>query len=176
MVIWLVGLSGSGKTTLGEAVARHWRTRSPETVLVDGDVVRRLFRHDLDESAYTIEGRRVNAERIVEICAWLDLQRFNVVCCTLSFFPDLVAANRSRFSRYYEVFLDAPLDVLVDRDRKGLYAAAIAGHRRNVVGVDIAFQAPATADLVINTAGPLPDIEQLAARVLGTALGEAMAQ
>ena len=172
MVIWLIGLSGSGKTTLGEAIARQWRVHAPGTVLVDGDVVRRLFRHDLEEAAYTVEGRRINAERIVELCAWLDGQGLNAVCCILSIFPDLAAANRKRFSRYFEVFLDAPVDALVRRDGKGLYAAAIAGERRNVVGVDIDFPAPLAADLVIDTAGARPDIERVARSVLEAALRE----
>lgn len=41
MVIWIIGLSGSGKTTLGRVLAAQWRGAAPNTVLVDGDEVRR---------------------------------------------------------------------------------------------------------------------------------------
>jgi adenylylsulfate kinase-like enzyme len=42
----------------------------------------------------------------------LDRQGLHVVCCVLSIFPEMRARNRDIFSSYFEVFLDAPLDVL----------------------------------------------------------------
>lgn len=169
MVIWIIGLSGSGKTTLGRALAQRWRTAAPNTVLVDGDEVRRLFAHDRSEHAYTMDGRRLNAERITALCEWLDGQGINVVCCILSLFPEMRAGNRQRFSRYFEVYLHAPVEVLAARDTKGLYGPALRGERQHVAGVDLPFSEPATPDLVIDAAGPLPDFEALADAVLRTA-------
>lgn len=166
MVIWLIGLSGAGKTTLGSALASTWRARAPGTVLVDGDIVRRVFNQHDGDAPYTVGGRRENAERITALCEWLDAQSINVVCCILSIFPDLRAENRARFSRYYEVYLRAPVEVLARRDGKSLYASALRGERRNVVGVDIAFPEPTDCDLVLDTSGALPDIDALARRVL----------
>lgn len=166
MVIWVIGMSGAGKTTLGSAMAQLWRTRAPGTVLVDGDAVRRLFGQHDGEAAYTLPGRRANAERITALCEWLDGQSLNVVCCILSVFADMRAQNRTRFSRYYEIYLHAPLAALAQRDSKDLYGAAMRGERRNVVGVDIAFEAPTSADLTLDTSGPMPDVQALAHRVL----------
>ena len=165
MVIWIIGLSGAGKTTLGREIARQWRLRAPNCVLLDGDELRAVFGHDRGD-AYTVSGRRLNAERLTALCALLDGQGINVVCCILSLFPEMRADNRRRFSRYFEVFLRTPLPVLMARDTKGLYAAAASGAARDVVGVDIPFPEPVGADLVIDTSGELPDIAPLAARVL----------
>jgi adenylylsulfate kinase-like enzyme len=169
MVIWLVGLSGSGKTTLGREIARQWRLRSPNTVLLDGDEVRELFAQDRDADAYTIAGRRKNAERMVALCKLLDRQQINVVCCILSIFPDMRSENRRRFSHYFEVFMDAPLDILQKRDVKGLYASARSGKAGNVVGLDIPFEKPESPDLTIDSSADSADIEELAAYVLGQA-------
>jgi cytidine diphosphoramidate kinase len=169
MVIWLIGLSGSGKTTLGQALVEHWRSSQPATVLVDGDAVRRMFRHDLEEADYSVQGRRINAERMVELCAWLDGQGMNVVCCILSIFPDLAARNRTRFAHYFEVFLDVPIEVAARRDTRDLYAPALRGERRHVVGVDIGFPRPPAPDMSIDTSGPRPDMHVLAASVLAAA-------
>lgn len=169
MVIWLVGLSGSGKTTLGREVARLWRVLAPNTVLLDGDELRELFRHDRGGAPYTVEGRRLNAERMVALCEMLDRQGINVVCCILSIFPDMRAANRSRFSNYFEVFMDAPIEALRRRDVKGLYAAADRGDMSNVVGIDIPFERPEGADMVVDSSGDAPDVGALARAVLDRA-------
>ena len=162
VVIWIIGLSGAGKTTLGREVARQWRALSPNCVLLDGDELREVFRHNATETSYTLGGRRVNADRMTALCSLLDGQGINVVCCILSIFSEMRAANRDRFSRYFEVFLDARLDALKARDTKGLYA----GKSRDVVGVDIPFERPTDSDLVIDTSGQLGDLSGVAAGVL----------
>lgn len=168
MVIWLIGLSGSGKTTLGKEIARLWKTEQTNTVLVDGDEVRRIFRQDTNQSDYSLEGRRLNAERIFELCAWLDAQDINVVCSILSIFPDLRQRNREHFKRYFEVYLNPPFETLVKRDTKGLYRKALCGDMGNMVGVDIPFPPPTCADLEIDTSQP-ETIDSLARMILQTA-------
>ena len=150
MVIWLIGLAGSGKTTIGREVYRQWKMAAPNTVLVDGDEIRQIFKHDRAPHCYTIEGRRQNAERIAEICAWLDRQDVNVVCCILSIFHDIQRRNREIYSSYFEVFIDALLETVIKRDKKNLYDPALRGEANNVVGVDIEFEPPLGADMVID--------------------------
>ncbi len=166
MVIWLIGLSGSGKSTLGREVARQLREVESNTVLLDGDELRAIFSHDRGDEPYTIQGRRTNAERVVALCEMLDRQGINVVCCILSIFPDMRVENRRRFSRYFEIYMDAPLDVLMARDVKGIYAAARRGEVKNVVGIDIDFDQPTGADLVIDSSAEVADIQQLASLAL----------
>ncbi|WP_028454388.1 adenylyl-sulfate kinase [Chitinilyticum litopenaei] len=168
MVIWLIGLSGSGKTTLGRAVLQQWQVRAPNTVLVDGDEVRRIFRQDNSPADYTLAGRRQNAERILELCRWLDQQGINVVCSILSIFPDLREQNRQTFSDYYEVYLNPGMDVLIARDTKGLYAKALAGEMKDMVGVDLPFPEPEHPDMTIDTGKPA-DIAGLARDILSNA-------
>ena len=159
-------MSGAGKTTIGRELARQWRSMAPNCVLLDGDEVREILGHDQSAAAYSVGGRRKNAERMTSLCSLLDSQGINVVCCILSLFPDMRAGNRHRFSRYFEVFLDAPLSAVKARDAKGLYAAAAAGKAHDVVGIDIPFERPATADMIVDTSGELTDLSGLAARIL----------
>ncbi|PKO46933.1 MAG: adenylyl-sulfate kinase [Betaproteobacteria bacterium HGW-Betaproteobacteria-22] len=166
MVIWLIGLSGAGKSTLGHEVAKQLRDVKPNTVLLDGDELRKVFAHDQGDDPYTVQGRRINAERIVALCEMLDSQGIHVVCCILSIFPDMRLENRKRFSRYFEVFMDAPIDVLMERDVKGIYAAARRGEVTNVVGIDIPYERPANPDMTIDTSKGGADIKQLASMVL----------
>jgi adenylylsulfate kinase len=146
MVIWLIGLSGAGKTTVGVELVDMFRAQVGNVVFVDGDAVREIWR---DAPGHDVAGRRQNAERISHLCRYLDREGMHVVACVLSIFPEWQAWNRENFSEYFEVFLDVPMDVLQQRDPKGLYARARKGELKNVVGIDIPFPAPPHPDLVV---------------------------
>lgn len=166
MVIWIIGLSGAGKTTIGREVHRQWQTVAPGTVFVDGDDIRGIFDQNRGPDAHTIEGRRQNAQRIGRICEWLDRQGINVVCSILSLFEDQRLQNRTSFSRYFEVYIRAPMETLVARDVKNLYRPALDGRISHVVGVDIAFAEPTSSDLVIDNGDPMVDPTAAAKQLL----------
>lgn len=166
MVIWIIGLSGAGKTTVARRVHELWANAAPNTVLVDGDEVREIMRENIQPDSHELSGRRRNAERIFRLCHWLDKQNINVVCSILSIFPDLREENRQEFSKYFEVFIDVPMDELVRRDIKDIYAPALRGERTHVVGVDIPFPRPDSADLIIDNSEPDIDIDKVARQIL----------
>jgi len=147
MIIWLIGMSGSGKTTISKELYDALKPQSPNLVYLDGDDFREMFRNDVD---HTIDGRRKNAERISHTCQLLDKQGIHVIASVLSIFPDWQAWNREHFQDYFEIFLDIPLDVLIQRDVKNLYARAESGRIPNVVGFDIPFPPPPNPDLTID--------------------------
>ena len=168
MVIWLVGLSGAGKSVIGRSLFAAMKAETPATVLVDGDEIREIFRHDGDD-AYTVEGRRRNAERIRQLCAWLDRQGIDVVCCILSIFEESHRWNRSTYGEYLEVYVSAPIEVLEERNPKDLYGRAQRGEMTDVVGVDIPFTPPEAPDLVIENGDPPVDPERAATAILEAA-------
>ena len=147
MVVWLIGLSGSGKTTLAKKIVAGANKKLKNTVLVDGDIIREVFGNDL---GYSMDDRLLNAQRICQIGKFLDEQGFNVVCAILSLFPETRDWNRDNIKDYYEVFIDVPIDILVDRDSKGIYAKYIKAEISDVAGMDIHFPVPERADLVID--------------------------
>lgn len=169
MVIWLVGLSGSGKTTIGREMFSLWKGIQPNVVLVDGDEVRRIFEQDKEPNDFTIEGRRRNALRIKEICSWMDRQNINVICCILCLFDDVMLQNREKFSKYFQVYLDTPMELLKQRDPKGIYKRAELGKEKNVVGLDIEFNPPSFSDMTISTDQDAPGPEAQAKQILNTA-------
>lgn len=169
MVIWLTGLAGSGKTTVGRHLYALWKPEAPNTVLVDGNDIRRILGREEDERDFTLEGRRNVAECIHEICAWLDRQDINVVCCTMSFFSDVHERNRRTLSKYFEVYISVPMDILYRRDSKNLYGPAMRGEISNVVGVDLPFTPPDAPDMVINNSEEGADLCSFAADILARA-------
>ena len=146
MVVWLIGLSGTGKTTLAQEVVANANIKSNNTVLLDGDVIREIFGNDL---GYSMEDRLLNAQRICQLGKFLDNQGMNVVCAILSIFPETREWNRKYIENYYEVYIETPIEILIDRDSKGIYEKYRRGEISEVVGMDIEFPVPDKADLVI---------------------------
>lgn len=154
MVFWIIGLAGAGKTTIARALYEKLKSKEPATVFLDGDAIREIMGGDL---GYTVEDRRRNGWRICRLCNLLDTQGINVVCATLSQFHDQQDWNRKNYSKYFEVYIDVDMEVLINRDQKNLYSKAIAGLISNVVGIDMPFPAPVNPDIVLQNSEPLSD-------------------
>tara|TARA_B110000444_G_scaffold247203_1_gene269537 strand:- start:420 stop:932 length:513 start_codon:yes stop_codon:yes gene_type:complete len=146
MVVWLIGLSGAGKSTLANEIVLRANKAGNKTILLDGDLVRKMFGNDL---GYSLDDRFKNAERICQLGKFLNDQGLHVVTAILSLFPENREWNRNNIGNYYEVFIDAPLEDLIKRDPKGLYAKFYKGEISEVAGMDIDFPKPEKADLVI---------------------------
>ncbi|MEO1944880.1 MAG: adenylyl-sulfate kinase [Candidatus Thioglobus sp.] len=146
MVVWIIGLSGAGKTTLASQIVTEVQKEISNVVLVDGDIIREMFGNDLGHS---MVDRRKNADRICQLCKFLDDQGINVVCAILSLFPESRSWNRKNLKSYYEVFIDVPVSDLMARDIKGIYKRFNSGELSDVAGMDIDFPRPVNADLII---------------------------
>jgi len=118
----------------------------PELGLVDGDVVRDVFANDLD---YSEPSRMRQIKRIQSLVKVMDAQEFVVLVAALYSHPDLLAWNRANYSSYFEVYLEATLDLVRARDPKGLYAKADAGEMEHVVGIDVPWHVPLNPDMTI---------------------------
>lgn len=163
MIIWTIGLAGAGKTTIGKEIYNKLKAKYPNTVFLDGDIIRDIMGNDL---GHTNEDRAKNGWRICKLCKHLDVQNIHVVACVLSNFQEQRDWNRENFSDYKEVYIDVPMEVLVKRNQKKLYTDALAGKVKNVVGIDIPFDKPLNPDVVIDNSKTINDFELLAKNAL----------
>lgn len=164
MVIWIIGRAAAGKTTLAGQVVGRIRQSNGKVVLLDGDVIRTLFRNDVDHS---MDGRRRNAERLSYLSKFLADQGIHVVAAVLSIFPEWRLWNRQNIPDYAEVYIRASMQTLLKRDTKNLYARALKGEISNVVGVDLPFPEPENPELVIDNDADLPDFRDFTDRIMG---------
>jgi len=163
MVIWIIGLSGAGKTTLANLVVNELRKNNNNVVQLDGDILREVFGNDTD---HTIEGRAKNAKRLSHLSKLLADQEIHVVASILSIFPDWQKWNRVNIKNYCQVYIDVPMDILIQREIKGLYAGARDGSIKNVVGVDIEFPEPVDNDLILDNSKERESLDGLAEKIL----------
>ena len=145
MVIWILGLSGAGKSFLSIKLREELKEDYGEFLILDGDVLRKIFDNDL---GFSYEDRNINASRISKLALFLSQNKINVIVPVLSLFPDWLEWNRKNIKEYYEIFIDVPLSILKKRNNKNIYFKE-GKENKNVVGVEIKFDKPRSADLKI---------------------------
>lgn len=171
-ILWLTGLSGAGKSTLSRALYARLTPSMPLEVL-DGDEVRTWLSRGL---GFTREDREENVRRIGHVARLLAKHGVGVIAAAISPY----AGSRAEVRRlaeaagipFVEVFVQAPLDVLIARDVKGLYRKALAGELAHFTGVSDPYEAPVAPDVTVRSdvdtveAGLLRVLETLRTRGL----------
>lgn len=160
-VIWLCGLAGSGKSTLAMALNERLRAKFDNVIYLDGDESREIFGH----FSYDKNGRIDMAIKRSKLANFLSKQGQIVIVSTISLFNEVYEFNRATLQNYFEVFVECEFDELKRRDQKGLYTKALSGEIANVVGVDIAYDAPCP-NLVLENSKAM-DLEQKAQVLCG---------
>ena len=148
VTVWFTGLSAAGKTTISRRVADLLSIAGAPVERLDGDVVRQSLTRDLGFSA---EDRNRNIERVTFVAKLLTRQGAICLAAFISPFEEMRAYARREIGEFLEVYVTAPLDVLVERDVKGLYRKAMAGEIQNFTGVNDPFEVPEHPDLVLAT-------------------------
>ena len=156
MVLSLIGLSSAGKSTVASRVYDRLNCDHPNTVILDGDTLRQAIAPEL---GHRFEDRRESEARRSRLCKILADQGIHVICAGLSNYPEWRKWCREHIASYFEVYLEVPMQVLIDRDRKDIYRQALEGKLENVVGIDIEFIPPDNPDLVIDNSGVLTEKE-----------------
>lgn len=156
-VYWITGLSGAGKTTIGKLFYQEMKKAFPNTVFLDGDVMREVFGSDL---GYTESERRKCAMRYSRLCDMLQKQDLNVICCTISMFESVREWNRNHINNYREIYVKVSMDTLRKRNQKGLYSGN-RNEQKEVMGIHIALEEPVRPDLVLENNGEISPKEQI---------------
>jgi sulfate adenylyltransferase len=152
LVLFLTGLSGSGKSTIARDLADVLTERGDRQVsLLDGDLVRQLLSAGL---TFSRADRDLNIARIGFVAAEIARHGGIAICAPIAPFAAARAQVRQMVGEVGDFFLihvATPVEVCEARDRKGLYAKARAGLIGQFTGVSDPYEAPADAELVIDT-------------------------
>jgi adenylyl-sulfate kinase len=161
-VLWFTGLSGSGKSTLTAMTAAELRRRGIHVETLDGDEVRRHLSKGL---GFSREDRDANIRRIGFVARLVARSGGCAIAAAISPYREIRNEIRAGTDRFCEVYTECPIDVLAERDPKGLYRKALAGEIKNFTGVDDPYQAPEAPEVHLHTDRESP--EQSVARIVG---------
>lgn len=150
-IVWLTGLSGAGKSTLATALFDQLAPRR-STELLDGDEVRTFLTAGL---GFTKQDRDINVRRIGYVARLLAKHGVLVLVSAISPYADVRQELRVISERaghpFLEIFVNAPLSIVIERDVKGLYKKAQAGEIPHFTGISDPYEAPVSPALEVRT-------------------------
>ncbi len=151
-IIQLTGLSGAGKTTLAHAVQAVLQKKGIPAEVIDADVYRSTINQDLGFSA---ADRRENIRRLAVVANQFRQQGLLAIIAAINPFEDVREELRREFAAK-TVWIKCDLQILLQRDTKGLYGKALLPDSdpeklRNLTGINHPYDIPVAPDLVIDT-------------------------
>jgi len=154
--VWFTGLSGAGKSTIANILAVLLMEHGRPVTSLDGDVVRTHLSKGL---GFSKEDRDTNIRRIGFVASEIVRHNGVVFCAAVSPYRSTRSEVRCMVGadRFIEVFVDTPLTVCEERDKKGLYAMARRGEIKHFTGIDDPYEPPLDAELRLTTVDSTPE-------------------
>lgn len=168
VVLWMTGLSGSGKSTIANALEKKLIHMNRHTFVLDGDNLRHGLNKDL---GFTDTDRIENMRRVGEVAKLMTDAGLIVIAAFIS--PFILERQMVRqmmlSNEFLEIHIDTPLEVVEQRDVKGLYAKARSGDLKNFTGIDSPYEAPEHPEIYIDTTKVSADkaVELIINKLLG---------
>jgi len=152
--LWFTGLSGAGKSTLARKVEGILLERGMNVEVLDGDEVRENLSKGL---GFSKEDRDTNIRRIGYVCNLLSRNGTVAISAAISPYKSVRNEVRAMMKHFVEVYVECPIEVLTERDVKGLYKKALAGEIKNFTGISDPYEAPEKPEVVVNSSTQTED-------------------
>ncbi len=141
-------MSGAGKSTISDELMVRFRSGGARVELLDGDIVRTNLSQGL---GFSREDRDTNVRRIGFVAELLSRNGVIVVVAAISPYRDTRNEVKARIANFVEVHVDCPVEVLAQRDVKGLYKKALAGEVGQFTGISDPYEPPLNPDVVVRS-------------------------
>jgi adenylyl-sulfate kinase len=152
--LWFTGLSGAGKSTISQIIYRKLKEAGAKVEILDGDVVRTHLSKGL---GFSKEDRDTNIRRIGFVCELLSRNGVIAIGAAISPYREIRDELRAKIENFVEVYVYCPLEVLIQRDAKGLYKRALAGEISQFTGVSDPYEPPLNPEVILDTSRETPE-------------------
>lgn len=153
VTIFFTGLSGSGKSTIANVLlTKFLEVGGRPVTILDGDLVRK---HLSSELGFSKEHRDINIRRIGYVASEITKNGGIAICAPIAPYDSVRKQVRQMIEPYggfILVHVATSVETCEQRDRKGLYAKARAGIIKEFTGISDPYEAPADAEVTIDTA------------------------
>jgi adenylyl-sulfate kinase len=146
--LWFTGLSGAGKSTISERIYKRLKNEGAKVELLDGDIVRTHLSKGL---GFSKEDRDTNVRRIGFVSELLSRNGVIALVAAISPYREVREELRGVIGNFVEVHVHCPIEVLAERDVKGLYKKALAGEIGSFTGVSDPYEPPANPEVTVDS-------------------------
>lgn len=152
MILQFTGLSGAGKTSIAEQVKLLLEEQGIAVEVIDGDKYRQTICKGL---GFSKADRCENIRRLGLVAQTFSLQGVVAIISAINPYDEVRKELRQLYAAR-TVWVNCDMDVLMQRDTKGLYKRALLpdGHPdkvTNLTGINDAYEAPPDADIILDT-------------------------
>jgi adenylyl-sulfate kinase len=152
--VWFTGMSGAGKSTISRLLEGRLRSLGAKVEVLDGDVVRTHLSKGL---GFSKEDRDENIRRIGFVCELLSRNGVIAIAAAISPYRAVRDEVRGRIPHFVEVYVECPIEVLAERDVKGLYKKALAGELAQFTGVSDPYEPPLAPEVTVASSKETPE-------------------
>jgi adenylyl-sulfate kinase len=152
--LWFTGLSGAGKSTISALLEQRLRHLNARVEVLDGDVVRTYLSKGL---GFGKEDRDQNIRRIGFVCELLSRHGVIAIAAAISPYRAVRDEVRARIPNFVEVYVECPVEVLAERDVKGLYQKALSGEIPHFTGISDPYEPPLHPEVIVNSSKETPE-------------------
>lgn len=152
--LWMTGMSGSGKSTISHLLEQRLRSMGAKVEVLDGDIVRTHLSKGL---GFSREDREENIRRIGFLCELLSRNGVIAIAAAISPYRAGRDEIRARIPNFVEVYMRCPMEVLIERDVKGLYKKALAGSIPQFTGISDPYECPLAPEITIDSSSETPE-------------------
>jgi adenylyl-sulfate kinase len=158
-ILWITGMNGSGKTVLARNLHQRLLVAGRRAEFVDADDPDEVLIRGLGSSK---DDRLTSVRRVGYVAKLLARNGVAAVIASLSPYREPRETLRREARRFVEVFVDCPMETLLQRDP--IYKKAMAGEVKNVPGIDDPYEPPTHAEVTVRS--EQEPVEAAANRVL----------
>jgi len=141
-------MSGSGKSSVAGATSDLLRARGRAVEVLDSGRIRSQINRGLGFSKEEIEE---NTLQLAYECTLLNRNHVVAIVGSVSPYRAVRDKAREQIGAFVEVYCRCPMEVLMQRDTKGLYEKALKDEIKHVAGVNAPYEEPLKPEVLLNT-------------------------